>query len=271
MYESFATTEDQIERIVSGQMTVEEFRTPQRSRRPRTTTPQRPTPPEPPEPSDEGPAVSPVKPGRSTGGATRKPQILGGDERTPAPEARTGAPGREPTRPRVTPPGRQHPPAGGQARTVRRGEIRGKTAKSGSPKGFEGQWDQYVRNFIAKYQLNDEQVQKAQAVLEDCKAQANRYLRSRKTQIEQLDNQIEEVKKSKDKNKAKSLAGLNDKRKKLMEPIDRIFEHQLKPRLERLPTRAQRQAAKQAAKKKPAPKRQSEPEQKKKEEPAPQP
>ncbi len=54
-------------------------------------------------------------------------------------------------------------------------------------------------------------------------------------------------------------AKLDQRRQKLTAPLDRIFEQQLKPRLEKLPTRAQRTAAASTEKKEshPAPQKQT--------------
>ena len=252
MYQSFETTEEQLERIVSGEMTVEEFRSPQRGRRSaraRTHKPAAQTEP------DQEPQVTPDSPpakplgepestprrGEPPVGPTDRAAKQGG-ERTlrPKPERKSTPAQKPPTRP-----DRSKPDAG--TRDAKPGRSAGQ-----SDKQPESAWEKYVREFIAKYQLNDEQTQKANAVLEDCQAQAERYTIGRKEQLEKLDKQIAELKKSKDKNKNKRLSELNEKRKSLMDPLDRIFEQQLKPRLERLPTRAQRRAAEVAAKKKPA-------------------
>jgi hypothetical protein len=252
MYQSFETTEDQLKRIVSGEMTVEEFRSPQaphrasRPRPPRHPASRREPPlaQEPPPPPDEptrlGPSASDVK------AEPRAPV-----EPTSQSKARV-----------VQPKGAREPPSRAVQPRTERGKDESERSTStpheprperGPAKATgevpEGAWEKYVREFIEKYKLNDEQAQKANTVLEDCKSQRDRYLRGRQEQIEQLDKQIEELKNSKDKNKATHLAKLTDTRKKLMEPIDQIFEQQLKPRLERLPTRAQRRAAEAAAKK----------------------
>jgi hypothetical protein len=250
MYQSFETTEDQLQRIVSGEMTVEEFRSPQRSRR-RSTPPkpaaEAPGPDEPVAARDADPNQPQPQP-RSTPRTTRAVR--------PPPRPATGESTARITRPehQRPSPGEAQPGTGRASRVSRpRGTERGPTAvtrvpsKAGAVES-ESAWDKYVREFIAKYQLNDEQSQKANAVLEDCKAQADRYMRGRKTQIEKIDKQVETLKGSKDKNKAKNLSELTAQRKKIMEPIDRIFEQQLKPRLERLPTRAQRRVAEAAAK-----------------------
>jgi hypothetical protein len=255
MHESFQTTDDRIARIVSGEMTVEEFRSPQRKRssQPTPARPARRGPSEPPPPVAQDttgpyepePTAKPAAP-RPGAAAKRQPGKAGLKEQRSAggvPRRTTGTSGR----PRVEKPERQRAPGEGKPGQPQRGSG---TAKPDQPK-FISEWEKYVRAFIEKYQLDDEQAQKANAVLEDCKSQAHRYLRGRKVQIEQLDQQIAELKLAKVKDKSKRLSELNGQRSKLMEPIDRIFDNQLKPRLERLPTRAQRRAAEAAAKKKP--------------------
>jgi hypothetical protein len=251
MYQSFETTEDQLGRILTGEMTVEEFRSPKQKRRTSSTkTKPRPSRDEPPLTNDMAnnrpPPPEPGEPRRISPRDPRDPtravREAGGDvvrpagERRPTKTAERRREGREPA---------------AEPRSARTSSARPKprVTNATSQKGFESQWEKYVREFVAKYKLNDEQTQKANAVLDDCKEQANRYLQGRKGQIELYDRQLETLKKSKDKNKSKKTAELTTKRKKLMEPIDQIFEKQLKPRLERLPTRAQRRQAEAAAKK----------------------
>ncbi|MFQ5805722.1 MAG: hypothetical protein ACE5I3_04645 [Phycisphaerae bacterium] len=255
MYQSFETTEEQLTRIISGEMTVDEFRSPQRGRRrhsrPRANKPLPPRdePPygrEPPPPPDRPTRLSPPPrhekleppPAEPAVGETVSRVTRPAPEDKPPPPAKAAEPRAE--RFRSEPGARETKPRGSRGRHV---------PTKPSSKGSESAWEKYVREFIAKYKLNDEQSQKANAVLEECKSQRDRYLRARQGQIEQIDGQIAELKKSKDKNKAKRLAQLTDKRQAVMEPVEKIFEQQLKPRLERLPTRAQRRAAEAAAKK----------------------
>jgi hypothetical protein len=252
MYQSFETTEEKLGRILSGEMTVEEFRSPQRRRS--SSRSRQPAPAEEPavgaeEPVVVGPAEPPPPPtARKITPRQRAPVVGNAEPRVTRPEP-TERPGRPQTTLRRSDHARPEPEP--RATTGGRTPVRHEPAKTTSKKP-ESQWEKYVREFIEKYKLNDEQSQKAHAVLEDCQAQRDRYLRGRTEQLEKLDHQVEELKKSKDKNKSNNLTQLADKRKKLMAPIDEIFTQQLKPRLERLPTRAQRRAAEVAAAKKPA-------------------
>ena len=124
----------------------------------------------------------------------------------------------------------------------------------------ESEWEAYTRRFIARYRLNDEQTERALAILRDCQKQGNQYLQRRRAEFEKLETRQKAAQQSQKKGTAKELAAIQTELKKLRQAIDEIFEKQLKPRLDKLPTRAQRQAAeereaaKQAAQSKPKPK-----------------
>lgn len=218
MYQSFQETESQLDRIVTGRMAIEEFR--------RGPTPQRtpPRPPIPEKPSDLAPAPQPRN-------APRAAARTGEDNRSSVPERR----GAERVTPRPATPTVRHP-----VRPAGRPEPKGAEYKP--TEDFEGEWEKYVREFIERYQLNDSQAQRAKLVLKSCQDQANNYMQKRRTQIEQLDEQIEEMGKSKER--ARDAQKLRERKEKLLAPIGQIFEKRLKPRLERLPTSAQRAAAK---------------------------
>jgi hypothetical protein len=113
---------------------------------------------------------------------------------------------------------------------------------------LESDWEAYTRRFIEKYGLNAEQTVKAYAILKDCQERANRYLAKREKDFEKLDQEAGALKKSDAKDRAQRLAAIDKRHRKLMQPIDEVFEKQLKPRLEKLPTRAQRRAAEEREK-----------------------
>ena len=224
MNETFTTTDAQINKMVAGQMTAEELRQGTRpaGRSARPTTPRPQTAPPPPgEPKGAPSGHQPAEPADPQG----QTEVVAPAGET-APPVVSGVP--------VTP-----APSRGE-RVDRRAP---RTRAVG--KDFEGEWDKYVKDFIAKYSLDEAQQQQATTILADCKTQATRYADAKKSDIAALDAQLEETKKSTDKDKSKKLADLNSKRTKLMEPVGKIFEEQLKPRLEKIPTRAQRKAAAQ--------------------------
>ena len=103
-----------------------------------------------------------------------------------------------------------------------------------------GLWEQYVRDFIARYKLDDEQSQKAWTIFLECRRRGDDLIARNKARLTELVSLSlaagEEGDKEKEAKYDKELA-------KLRAPVDRIFEESLKPRLEKLPTRAQRKAA----------------------------
>ncbi|TWT45234.1 hypothetical protein RAS1_16560 [Phycisphaerae bacterium RAS1] len=238
MYDSFTNTEDQLQKIVSGEMTVEEFRNPRRAaKRPPAAQPQ----PQP-QPVGGNPGVRVNNPGTSprpvpadspnaNPGATPPPptdpaaheQQQGAAETGEMP---AGAPPPQPSMANDTP--KAHRTAGGSRAP----------ASPGNPENFESEWAAYVRQFSEKYSLNDEQSQKAQAILKDCQEQASRYMQAHKTEIQDLNKQATDGTAD-----PKQRAGITQQKGKLLEPVTQIFEKSLKPRLEKLPTRSQRREA----------------------------
>ena len=103
-------------------------------------------------------------------------------------------------------------------------------------------WEEYTRRFILRYQLNDEQTQKAWLVCHECQAQARGHLAKIKSRLEKVESRLSELRKKGAEASDNQLSKLEEQRRQLMQPITDIFERQLKPRLEKLPTRAQRKA-----------------------------
>ncbi|TWT43871.1 hypothetical protein RAS1_02710 [Phycisphaerae bacterium RAS1] len=101
----------------------------------------------------------------------------------------------------------------------------------------DSEWARYTRKFIADFSLDREQCQKAWGILRDCQEQAARYLKRERLAFEKLDDAEPGAATGAP---ASSPAG-SARAIRLREPIDKIFEAELKPRLNRLPTRAQRQ------------------------------
>lgn len=108
-------------------------------------------------------------------------------------------------------------------------------------------WQEYTRQFIERYKLNDQQSQKAWMICLECEAEARGHLAKLKSKLDEIQERLEKASKSKEKAEQDHAAELRERRHKLFEPIERIFERQLKPRLEKIPTRAQRETADQNA------------------------
>lgn len=108
----------------------------------------------------------------------------------------------------------------------------------------EGLWTTYVRDFIARYKLDNEQTQKAMLVLSSCQDKANAIIQKRKADFESALNRIDEAKTS---GNADAETKAREKLEQLYKPIHDIFSAELCPRLEKLPTREQRKAAEESS------------------------
>lgn len=100
-----------------------------------------------------------------------------------------------------------------------------------------------MREFIARYDLDGEQTQKAQLILRQCEARASVYLTGRKADFERLEQRMASVETLEGEPRAAAEREILAQRESLFAPVHEIFEKQLKPRLDRLPTRAQRAKA----------------------------
>ncbi|MFQ5807531.1 MAG: hypothetical protein ACE5I3_13880, partial [Phycisphaerae bacterium] len=112
-----------------------------------------------------------------------------------------------------------------------------------SPKQLESFWEAYTTAFIKKYKLNEEQTQKALSILKHCQQQAHGHVHRHKSEFDRLDERIKALRKLKGPERSKAEAQIRRDRETLLKPLDDIFEQQLKPRLDKLPTRAQRKDA----------------------------
>lgn len=107
---------------------------------------------------------------------------------------------------------------------------------SRDPKQCESLWEAYTRKFIEKYKLNEEQTQKALAVLKDCQDRGKAHLDGHRDEFAKYD----ELLKKTGQGENPDLQAMRDK---LVKPLDDIFEQRLVPRLDKIPTRAQRKVA----------------------------
>lgn len=108
----------------------------------------------------------------------------------------------------------------------------------------ETRWRAYVRRFIARHKLDDAQSRRANEVLKDCEERANRYLATRKTELDDLREALQRPSAQRDGDKIDLREGLAERVDSLSKPIDEIFEGVLKPRLDGLLTTAQRERKK---------------------------
>lgn len=106
--------------------------------------------------------------------------------------------------------------------------------------GWESAWERYTREFITRFALDAEQTQRALSILKDCQERGQRFVSARRTELDRLDGQLADARRFGDAN---ALAALAEQAAALRAPVDEIFERQLKPRLDRLPTKQQRAQA----------------------------
>ncbi len=78
-------------------------------------------------------------------------------------------------------------------------------------------------------------------MLRDCQERRTAVIRPRRRRVEELQRRLMAA--GSDKERIAAVAAVDQERDALSRRIDEIFEQQLKPRLERIPNRAQRQAA----------------------------
>lgn len=96
-------------------------------------------------------------------------------------------------------------------------------------------WEQFTQRFIERYTLNGEQSQKAWLICDECQKAARKWIDAHRQELAHLIDGAAAVQESTAVTKKSDAA--------LLRPIEDIFANELKPRLERLPTRAQRAAA----------------------------
>lgn len=109
----------------------------------------------------------------------------------------------------------------------------------------ESEWEAYTRRFIADHNLDEGQTNAALAILKQCQERAGKYIQTKVDEFQQLaadvaeNDRIAPVSPERDRKLARHRA-------ELRAPIDEIFEKDLRPRLEKLLTPKQREAAKPA-------------------------
>jgi hypothetical protein len=106
--------------------------------------------------------------------------------------------------------------------------------------GHAGLWEEYVREFMRRYELEEQQREKAGLILLDCQKRAQEIIDRRRNELSETVSKLLDADEA---GKAEEVAKLRERLRHALRPVDVIFEDSLKPRLEKLPTRAQRAAA----------------------------
>lgn len=126
-------------------------------------------------------------------------------------------------------------------------EVERAMAEGRSLEGQLSDWERHTLHFIRTYDLNEAQRQRALTILKDCQERGSAHLRRSRAQIQAIRKQVSETMAGSSTKAERSvrLAELKDRMMRLGYPLWKIFRKELIPRLEKLPTRAQRRAADQ--------------------------
>jgi len=111
---------------------------------------------------------------------------------------------------------------------------------------WEERWKHYTIDFANKYQLDSAQSSHAWRILVDCVTSGHQYLDRHKEEIEKIRDQMRELvdpSESKPAGASEKAQQLAQRMLELRAPLTEIFLGRLVPRLEEIPTRAQREAA----------------------------
>lgn len=128
-------------------------------------------------------------------------------------------------------------------RTHHRGVAPAAPMNSREVQQAETEWERYVREFIRKHGLSKAQRASARAILKDCVRQAQQYVIGHAADFTELEVRVARLAREPGKDADAERRAIARARAKLMQPIDRIFTEQLKPRLEELLTIDRRRGA----------------------------
>ena len=107
----------------------------------------------------------------------------------------------------------------------------------------ESEWEAYTREFIAHYALGKDQASRARTILKDCQQRAASRLARLRPKIRAHEDRVAALRAAGKALSTEVAANLEAHAQRLRAPFDEIFEKQLKPRLDSLPTRKQRTQA----------------------------
>ncbi|MGE0482076.1 MAG: hypothetical protein AB7Q17_16565 [Phycisphaerae bacterium] len=164
--------------------------------------------------------------------------------------------------------GASDPPAGPAAARpagfARGGAGTRPVASSALQSLVESEWEAYTRRVIAHYELTRDQTEKAQQILNECQSRAHDYLRAKRAEIDAAERRVRDdgqrhappaptrrddpraapdASATPGRTEAPALLDAQRELARLRAPIEAIFNNELRPRLHKLPSEAQRQAA----------------------------
>lgn len=124
-------------------------------------------------------------------------------------------------------------------------EVNRRLARGKAIDSTLSRWEQYTLDFINRYQLDDDQRQRAMAILKDCTERGRAHYRKHEKEIERIRDETDALfdkPAAASDERLKSLDKLKQRMFEIEGPINHIEHRELRPRLDKLPTRAQRKA-----------------------------
>ena len=108
---------------------------------------------------------------------------------------------------------------------------------------MESDWEKYTRIFVRRHDLDAAQTERCWTILRDCQAQAHSYLDRKRAEISELIQRLQSPVSTPKSPGSQPGSPTKAQLEQLLKPVVDIFEEQLKPRLDRIPTSKQRAAA----------------------------
>jgi hypothetical protein len=112
-----------------------------------------------------------------------------------------------------------------------------------SAPAFETEWERFTHEFIVRYELNADQTEKAWTICRECQARGSAYVRAKQHDFDSNAAEFERLRITTAGDAEALRAHAEARRVELLAPLQVMFDQQLRPRLDALPTRAQRKAA----------------------------
>lgn len=125
----------------------------------------------------------------------------------------------------------------------RRRLVTASVRAQGSLTRHRGLWEAYVREFKARFRLDETQSTKADVILLECQSRANEILERGRSELLELVSNLADAEVH---GRQAAIEALQARLRSKLEPVEAIFHKRLKPQLDLLPTRAQRRAAEEA-------------------------
>lgn len=114
-------------------------------------------------------------------------------------------------------------------------------AKRVTGEGNIDPWYRYTSLVIERFAFDADQIQKARLICDDCQQRRNAYLQAKADQLDAAQAAVAVARRAEPLNQS-DVEKADQRLLELLSPVTQIFEKELKPRLDKLPTRSQRAA-----------------------------